>query len=54
MVDPEGAARPGVERHDVIGWLREVHNAVDDQRGGLEFLQRLGLEDPLELKILDV
>ena len=54
MVDPEGAARLGVERHDVVGRLREVHNAVDDQRRRLEFLQRLGLEDPLQLKILDV
>ncbi len=54
MIDPKGAARLGIERHNVVGRLREVHDAVDDQRGGFKFLQRLRLEDPFQLKILHV
>ena len=54
MVDPEYAPRFGVERHHIVGRLRKVHDPVDHQRRGLEFLQRLRLKHPLQLQIFHV
>jgi len=34
-VHPEHAAGRSIERHDVIGPLRQEHDPVDDERGGL-------------------
>ena len=54
VIHPEHAAGPGVERDDVVGSLRDVHDAVHDERRRREALERLRLEDPLLLEILDV
>src|SRR4029453_17159742 len=51
---PEHAARCSIERHDIVGSLYGVHHTVYDERSGLELLEGPGLEDPLELEILDV
>ena len=51
---PEHAAGDRVERHDVVGALRHVHDAVDDDRARLPGAEHLVLEHPLHLKIGDV
>ncbi len=54
VIDPEHAAGLRIERHDVVGRLRQVHDAVDDERRGFERLQRLRLKHPLQLEVLRV
>ena len=54
MVNPERGAGFGIERNDIVRRLRDIHDSVDHQWRGLEFLQRLHLEDPFQLEILHV
>ena len=54
VINPKHAAALGVNRDHIVGRLREVHDPIDNQRSGLEFLQRLRLKHPLQLEILDV
>ena len=51
-VDPEHAAGRGVERHDVVRPLREVHDAVDDERRRLPGAGDRRLIHPLQLEVL--
>ena len=54
LVDPEDAAGLRVERDHVVRPLREVHDAVDDERRRLPRSEHLVLENPLQLEVLDV
>ena len=54
VINPEHASGFGVERDGVVGRLREIHDAVDDERRGLECLQRLRLKHPFQLEVLHV
>ena len=56
---PEHAASHSVERHDLVPSLdrralQRVQNPIDGQCRRLEFLERPGLPDPLQLQILHV
>ena len=51
---PEHAARLGVERQHVVGALRQIHDAVDDERRGLPRAEHLALQHPLLLEVADV
>ena len=53
-VDPEDAAGLGVERDDVVQPLRQVHDAVDDQRCGLPVPGDRGLVHPFQLEVFGV
>ena len=50
LIPPEHAARPGVERGNIVVRLGQVHDAVDDQRRGLELVGRAGLKNPFQFK----
>ena len=54
MVGPEGAPRFWIERQNVVGRLRDVHDSVDNQRRRLKLLQRLRLKYPFHFQFLDV
>ena len=54
LVDPEGAPGPRVERDDVVGPLREVHDAVHDERRGLPRAHDRALVGPLQLQVAGV
>ena len=53
-VGPEDAARGAVDRDDVVGRLDGVEHAVHGERRRFEFLERLGLEHPLQFQVLHV
>src|ERR1700737_2437332 len=50
LIDPVHASGFGVERHDVVRTLRDVHHAVDDERRRLPWAHNRALIDPLELE----
>ena len=54
LVAPEDAAELRVEGQHGVGRLGDVHDAVHHERRRLEDLQRLRLEDPLQLEAVDV
>ena len=54
VIHPKHASGFRVERDGVVGRLREIHDAVDDERRGLECLQRLRLKHPFQLEVLYV
>ena len=54
VVHPERAASRGIERHNVIGRLRDVHNSVGYEWGRFKLLQRLRLEHPFQFQVLYV
>ena len=54
FVNPEDAARDGVDSHHVVWRLDRVKDAIHHERRGFEFLQRMGLEDPLQLQIFHI
>ena len=53
-VHPEHAPGAGVEGDDVVGALRQVHDAVDDERRCLPRPEDRCLVDPLKLQVADV
>src|SRR4051812_46287378 len=53
-VNPEDASGFCIQSHNIAWRLGEIHDSVHDQRRGFEFLQRVGLENPLLLEILHV
>ncbi len=48
---PEHAPGPGIQRQHVVGALRDVHEAVHDDRRGLPGPEHLALQDPLLLQV---
>ncbi len=56
---PEHPSGDAVERHDFVAPLNRrplhgVKNSIDGQGSRLEFFQRLGLPDPLQLEVFDI
>src|SRR6266436_3401660 len=51
---PELGAGLGVERIDVAERRRHIHDAVDNNRRSLQRLLDVGLENPRDVKVLDV
>ena len=51
---PELAAGPGVDRPTGVEGARDVNDAVQHERCGLEFAQRVGLEGPLRREAVHV
>ena len=54
LVAPEHPAEFRVDRQHGVRRLRGVHHPVHNERRRLERLERLRLEDPLQLKLIDV
>ena len=54
LVAPVHAARGRIDGRQVAGRLRDEHDAVDDERGGLRPIDHGNLIGPLQLQIADV
>ena len=54
LVDPENPSGFRVERHDIVGPLREVHDSVHHNGRRLPRARDLVLQNPLQLEILYV
>ena len=54
LEDPERTSCCGIDRGDVIGPRRQVHDTVDDERSGLERPRRKRLVYPFQLKVFRV
>ena len=53
-IEPEHATGLRIERDDVVGPLREVHDPVNDQRRRLPWTEHLVLHHPFQLEVLRV